>query len=252
MNKLVLLTCFAVLTAIIYVIRDLRVLKWEYFSRYLIALFCVFAALILSPKVLAFHYLRICAFAVVGISMFIIIVDFLIDNFSRVKSFLPFGNFSEKYILEICKALEEMAKKKIGALIIIEKRDKLSEHIGDSILFDAQVKTEALMAIFMKDSPIHDGAVVINRGRICRVKTILPISTNTVLPMGVGTRHRSAVAITEKSDAIALIASEERGQLSVAYRGFLVKSPSQKEFLKVLKMALRKQDIGRFQSSPAK
>ncbi|MFH1493084.1 MAG: DNA integrity scanning protein DisA nucleotide-binding domain protein [Candidatus Omnitrophota bacterium] len=147
------------------------------------------------------------------------------------------------YLLEICKAMEFLASRKVGVLIILRRKDKLDEYMDSGILFDAQIKSEIVIALFSSASPVHDGAVVIFNGRIRRVKAILSIRTDTEVPMGIGTRHRSAIGITEKTDAIALVVSEERGEISIVSQGCLIKVDSLKELYRLIKKALKGKSI---------
>ena len=143
------------------------------------------------------------------------------------------------YLVEVCRAAEFLSNRKVGALIVIEKRNDLNSILAGGMNFDSDIKAEVLSALFEKNSNVHDGAVIIRRGRIARLKAILPVSTNEGIPAQLGTRHRSAIGVTEKTDAIALVISEERGEISLAYRGKLSNPPSQKELSRLLGRALR-------------
>ena len=96
-----------------------------------------------------------------------------------------------------------------------------------------------MIALFAKSSPVHDGAMIIRNGRIQRVKSIIKCIDGFKVPFGLGTRHRSALGITHKTDSLALVVSEERGEVSVGYRGMLVKAASEKEFFTLVAKALR-------------
>ncbi|MBU2541683.1 MAG: DNA integrity scanning protein DisA nucleotide-binding domain protein [Candidatus Omnitrophica bacterium] len=171
----------------------------------------------------------------------------MLEIFLRIKrSILTGKDFSMQlpdYLLEICKAMEFLASRKVGVLIILRRKDKLDEYMDSGILFDAQIKSEIVIALFSSASPVHDGAVVIFNGRIRRVKAILSIRTDTEVPMGIGTRHRSAIGITEKTDAIALVVSEERGEISIVSQGCLIKVDSLKELYRLIKKALKGKSI---------
>ena len=115
-------------------------------------------------------------------------------------------------------AIEYMSDKRIGALIVIERRDRLDDFISTSAL-DCQLTAKSLIALFWKDSPYHDGAVVVRRGRVSGAGVILPLTDNPDYRHLSGTRHRAAIGISEDTDALALVVSEESGTISVADRG---------------------------------
>lgn len=122
-------------------------------------------------------------------------------------------------IVRIALACDYMSKNKIGALIIIERSMSLSDIITKSETIDAYISTELIKNIFFKNSPLHDGAMVISGSRIAAVGCILPVSHNLNIPKELGLRHRAGLGITQQSDAIAIIVSEETGGISVAQGG---------------------------------
>jgi diadenylate cyclase len=111
-----------------------------------------------------------------------------------------------------------MAKKKVGALIVIERETGLQDYIESGIAVDALPSPELLHGIFFPNSPLHDGAVVVRNDRVVAAAVTLPLSENT-LPGELGTRHRAALGITERTDAISVVVSEETGGVSVAAEG---------------------------------
>ncbi|MCL2290697.1 MAG: diadenylate cyclase CdaA [Bacteroidetes bacterium] len=121
----------------------------------------------------------------------------------------------------IVRACQRMSAYRTGALIIIAKRNPLNEIITTGEPIDALVSRKLLENIFFKNSPLHDGAVVINKHRIVAASCILPVSKSDVLPTDIGLRHRSAVGITAETDATAVIVSEQTGQISVSIHGNL-------------------------------
>jgi len=126
------------------------------------------------------------------------------------------GNESSISIIEeVIKASAVMATKKIGALIVFQRTQKLENHIEIGTIIDAEVNSELLQSIFLPHSPLHDGAVVINEGRIYASGCILPLSTSSKIPRYLGTRHRAAFGITEVSDAVVVVISEETGAISL-------------------------------------
>jgi len=126
-----------------------------------------------------------------------------------------------KTIEEIVKATQALANKKIGALIVFERDVSLSEYIEIGVPLDAKVTKELLMSIFHPTSPIHDGAVIIKGNKILAAGCFLPIKLGADLKKTYGTRHRAALGITEETDAVAVIVSEETGAISLAVNGQL-------------------------------
>jgi len=120
---------------------------------------------------------------------------------------------------ELSKAAQTLSKKKIGALILIQLEAELKDRITGQIPVDANVKKEVLEAIFHHNSPIHDGAVIIIDDRIAYASAFLPLSLNRNIPAHFGTRHRAAIGISETTDTIVIVVSEERGTISLVYRG---------------------------------
>jgi diadenylate cyclase len=143
--------------------------------------------------------------------------------------------FSTETLGEITEAAYAMSKSGTGGLIIIEQKVGLKQLLDESILLDAGVKAELLLAIFHKGGVLHDGAVLIEGERIIAAQVIVPsIKLDALLKTkaGVGTRHRAGVAVTIDSDAIAIIVSEENGAVSIAYKGKLEYELTQEKFLR--------------------
>ena len=114
-----------------------------------------------------------------------------------------------------------MAKTKTGAIIIITQIDDLAIFCESGVEMNAEISTPMIESIFYKNSPLHDGAAIIRNNKIISASSILPVSNNSELPERLGMRHRSAVGITEESDAIAIIVSEETGEISYVQDGEL-------------------------------
>ena len=120
-----------------------------------------------------------------------------------------------------------MVDKKIGALIVIERNIKLDNYLlKPGILLDALISKELLETIFYPKTPLHDGAVIIRGNKIYMASAFLPLSSNPELPNSFGTRHRAGIGITEITDAISIIISEERGEISLAHSGRCLKNLS--------------------------
>ena len=124
---------------------------------------------------------------------------------------------------EICKAVNNMQEKKIGALIVIERKTPLGEIIDSGTAIDATVSTELIQNIFYPKSPLHDGGMVIRGDRIASAGCILPLTSNNELSSQLGTRHRAAIGMSETSDAVVVVVSEETGTASVAINGVITR-----------------------------
>ena len=147
---------------------------------------------------------------------------------SFFSTILPFdsskseeGRFSDRTINEIVKASVEMGKVKTGALIVIEQEQPLSEYERTGIDVDAVVSSQLLINIFEHNTPLHDGAVILRGNRVVSATCYLPLSDNMALSKELGTRHRAGVGISEVTDSLTVIVSEENGKISVAYDGKL-------------------------------
>jgi len=129
------------------------------------------------------------------------------------------GKKRREFIGELVAAVRDMSRRKCGALIVIERRIKLQMLIDDSIPLDVKVNALILESIFYPNSPLHDGAVIIRDDRILAARVILPLTRAEHISRRLGTRHRAALGISEESDAVSVIVSEETGSISIAYRG---------------------------------
>lgn len=123
----------------------------------------------------------------------------------------------ESIITEIANGAIELSEKGIGGLIVIEREIGLKNYIDTGIALDAKVKSDLISTIFTPYSPLHDGAVIIRSNTIVAASCILPLSDNPDLPHTMGTRHRAALGITEETDAVAIVVSEETRKISIAH-----------------------------------
>ncbi len=130
----------------------------------------------------------------------------------------------EHTINEILLAVQALAKKRLGALLVLEREMGLKDIVDTGIAIDGKVSSELIYSIFIPESPIHDGAIIIRGDRILAAGCILPLTQRQDLDKVLGTRHRAGIGITEVSDAIAIIVSEERAWISVSVNGRLVKN----------------------------
>ena len=127
-------------------------------------------------------------------------------------------------IAEIVKAVEIMSLKQIGALIVIERETKLSEVLKEGVALNSKISSELIQNIFTPRTPLHDGAVVIEKNQILAAKCILPLASESAVEKSLGTRHRASVGITEISDALVIVVSEETGIISLAESGKLTRN----------------------------
>ncbi len=139
---------------------------------------------------------------------------------------------------ELTNACTVMGKRKNGALIVIEREVGLEEFMEIGIRLDAEVNTELIVSIFQAVSPLHDGAMIIREGRIKAAGCVLPLTTDEDLDKSLGTRHRAAIGITEVTDALAVVVSEEHGTVSYAYKGEFFAKVSADTLKKTLKEVL--------------
>ncbi len=161
-------------------------------------------------------------------------------NFLRGIASLDFGKneietISTKSINELVRACFEMSKVKTGALIVIEDTVVLSEYERTGIAVDAVLTNQLLLNIFEKNTPLHDGAVIVRGDRIVSATCYLPLSDNMELSKELGTRHRAAIGISEISDSLTIIVSEETGGVSVAIEGRIIRGLDQEGLRKHLK-----------------
>lgn len=141
---------------------------------------------------------------------------------------------TKKTIDEILKALEKMSQVKTGALILIERGVPLGDHERTGIAIDATVTSQLLINIFEKNTPLHDGAVIIKNNRVAAATCFLPLTESHEVSMDLGTRHRAAIGASEVSDADVLVVSEETGTISLARQGVLYRNLSTEALRKML------------------
>lgn len=153
------------------------------------------------------------------------------------------GKFSDKTINEMVKACYEMGKVKTGALIVVEDEIVLSEYERTGIAVDGILTSQLLINIFEHNTPLHDGAVLVRGNRIVAATCYLPLSDNMELSKQLGTRHRAGVGISEVSDSLTIIVSEETGQVSVAQNGELSRGLTSAELRSALIKAQNKKVV---------
>ena len=156
-------------------------------------------------------------------------------------------SISDRTITELVKASFEMGKARTGALMVLEQTVSLKEYERTGIEIDSQVSSQLILNIFEKNTPLHDGAVILSGDRIRSATCYLPLSDNMTLSKALGTRHRAAVGVSEVTDSLTIVVSEETGAVSVAMEGDIKRNLNQDDLRAQLVAAQDKaQDNGRF------
>jgi diadenylate cyclase len=145
-----------------------------------------------------------------------------------------------KMIANTVKAVQYLGKRRIGALIVFERETGLKDYIETGIDINANITSELLVNVFIPNTPLHDGAVIIRNRQLVAAGCYLPLSENPFISKELGTRHRAALGLSEVTDGIALVVSEETGHITVAHNGDLHRNLSEDELLNLLDRELRK------------
>ncbi len=161
---------------------------------------------------------------------------------------------TELAIDEIVRAAGQLARQRYGALMVIERESGLQDYAESGVPVDAKLTRQLLINIFYPNSPLHDGAVLTRGDRIVAASVVLPLTDNISASSQLGTRHRAAIGVSEDSDALAVVVSEETGQIAVAHSGRLIRGLDQDRLRRVLRTLMRldredderKQPAGRF------
>lgn len=209
----------------------------------------VIVAVYMTSSILRLHTLNYILSALVQVAMFGVIVIFqpelrtLLEKMGRLKvgHFLgiaadPFGekHQTETVIENVSRAAAEMSQSRTGALIVIERHTRLGEYMNSGTLMNADVSSELLGNIFVPSTPLHDGAVIIRDNKIITAGCVLPLTANTNLASELGTRHRAALGLSETSDAVIVVVSEETGKISIAINGSLTRNLTEQSLKKAL------------------
>lgn len=152
-------------------------------------------------------------------------------------------NSSLQSVDKVAEAVEQMAREKIGALIVYEKESNLGEIINTGVILNSEISRELLINIFVPDTPLHDGAVIIKDNKIAAASCILPITDREGLDREFGTRHRAAIGLSEASDALVVIVSEETGKISLAMNGKIISGVQPEVLRKELKKRVKRANI---------
>ena len=184
-----------------------------------------------------------------NVGLFAIVVVFQ-PELRRLLEQIGKGNFSRlivpadapdevaSMITATVSACADMSRTKTGALIVFERRERLGEIISTGTAVDAAPSAELIKNIFFKNSPLHDGAMIVRAGRVCAAGCVLPLSGNQSLSRDLGTRHRAAVGMSESADSVLVVVSEETGAISVAIGGMLKRHLSPDMLRKLLENEL--------------
>lgn len=148
---------------------------------------------------------------------------------------------TSQQINEVIKSVNYLARRKIGALIVFERNTGLNDYIESGIKMDSRLSSELLSNVFVPNTPLHDGAVIIRGSQIMAAGCYLPLSENPFISKELGTRHRAAIGVTEVCDAISVVVSEETGQVSLAINGQIVRDIKEESLISKLFEELRPQ-----------
>lgn len=145
---------------------------------------------------------------------------------------------AQRTILEVVKAAQVLSKNHIGALVVMERGTGLTEYIETGTLIEGHVTSELILNAFVPNTPLHDGAMIIRGARIVAAACLLPLTENRILDRQLGTRHRAAIGLTEQSDAVVVVVSEETGQVSIAVDGVMTRNLGEAALIEMLKSLL--------------
>lgn len=169
------------------------------------------------------------SFIIILIIIFQDDIRHVLSTMGRRKFFIGQDTSTSLLILdEISRAAAALAAKRIGALIVIERQIILSRYVDIGVQLDSRVSKEIIMSIFHPSSPIHDGAVILQRGRIAAAGCFLPLTRDETIDPNLGTRHRAAIGISEETDALVIVVSEEGASLALVESGKIIRKPDGK------------------------
>jgi diadenylate cyclase len=177
----------------------------------------------------AFRWLLTNTIAVILIAIPVIFQPELRRALERVGRTAPLlvrrneNTTSQRVINEVVKAVEQMSERQTGALIVFEGGTGLKELIDRGVVVDAEVSSELLTTIFFPNTALHDGAVIVTGDRIAAASCVLPLTQRELVDSQLGTRHRAAIGVTEQTDALSVVVSEETGSISVARNGRILR-----------------------------
>ncbi len=247
----ILVIAFAVYHIVIWV-KDTR--AWVLMKGIIVLCFIWLVAAILDMNVLLWIFQNV---MVIGITAIVVVFQPEFRNaleqlgrksFTSITPFddskAKYERYSDRCIHAVIKAVYEMAKVKTGALIVVERDIKCREFERTGIPIDAEISSQLLINIFEHNTPLHDGAVILRDNRVVSATCYLPLSDNLALSKELGTRHRAGLGVSEVSDSLTIIVSEETGMVSVAREGKLKRNVDAESLEKLLKKISKKASDG--------
>ncbi len=202
----------------------------------LIILFFIFLFVAQKLNLAIINWILPKLFAVFLVSFLIIFQPELRRGLAQLGQGSILGLFfrEERIIDEISDAVYTLAKKKVGAIIALEGEIGLKPYIESGVALDSKISSELIGTIFMPYTPLHDGGIIIQNGRIVAAGCLFPLTRNPKISKVLGTRHRAAVGLTDETDALVIVVSEERGMVSVAREGKLMRNIDRESLVKIL------------------
>lgn len=225
-----------------YIINIANETKAKQLLKGIVIIFVVFFA----SEWLKLNALNYILSATLQVGVFAIVVIFqpelrsILERMGRIKlgKIIDFANDNdeemENMINSVVKSACSMSKTRTGALIVLERETRLGEYISTGTMLDANVSSALLENIFVPNTPLHDGAVIIRGGKVITAGCLLPLTSNTNLSQELGTRHRAAIGLSEVTDAIIVVVSEETGKISIARDGSLTRNLSDESLKRAL------------------
>lgn len=201
-----------------------------------------FLALSVLAEIAQFEVMRWLLYGfwqILGVALIVVFQPELRRAFAQLGSYTFFrGGRKRETIGELVHAALELSRRRTGAIVVIERRIGMRAIVEDSVKLDAKLCSMLLQSIFYPNSPLHDGAVIVRNDRIVAARAILPLSRDANISRTMGTRHRAALGITEETDAVALVVSEETGDISIACRGSIMQALSEETLVQELNRLL--------------
>lgn len=158
------------------------------------------------------------------------------------RSFSEEDQETNRMISEMMKSLMNLSRRRIGALVVFERQTGLNEYIESGTRIESQISAELLINIFIPNTPLHDGAIIIRNNRLMAAGCYLPLSENPFISKELGTRHRAAIGMSEVSDAVCVAVSEETGQISLALNGMVLRDVNEEDLTAKLYEELKAAD----------
>ena len=231
---------FIVAVAVYYFMAAIKGTRAVQLAKGLVAIFIAY----MLSSMLRLHTLKYLLDALVQVAMFGVIVIFqpelrsVLEKIGRFKIGNILGTTDsqdlETVVSGISSAAADMSRTKTGALIVIERQTRLGEYMNSGTVINADVSKEMLKNIFFPNTALHDGAVIVRQNKILTAGCVLPLTANTNLASELGTRHRAALGLSETSDAVVVVVSEETGKISVAVNGSLTRNLTEASLNKAL------------------